>query len=1428
MEKMITIRREVALIFLLLINFTVYAVDVSRFEHIGVRDGLSHNTVRCIMQDSQGFMWFGTINGLNRYDGKKFVTMKSSLMHDNRIRSITEDRNNYIWIRTMTDIYCCYDTRLEQFVDYAPENKLKEFSRILLASNGDVWLWGGNDGCCRVRYTADGFVSRLLSENELGSKRINSVYEDSLHNIWITTQNGLYRVDNNIITKISGTASNYVHEYGGYLFFVEANARKIEMFSLKENVIIGHIDFPTVGNLSLYSITSVSDSLIFITCKKNIMVFNAASRCFVAAEPFFDGERVHNATFFDDNKNCKWLFNRSGHIWGQIDDSKFTKIRLIPDSILATIDVERYEILRDSRGIIWISTYGNGLFAIEGSNKITHFTKSNSKLPTNYLLSICEDKSGEIWVGAEFSGACKLSMTNFPFRIVKPAPATTNELENSVRLIFEDSRNRFWLGTRDGNLHVVDSGFKKITNIKIDEGLPYCMTEDARHNIWLGTRGGGIYVFPADSFTPRRYSLEDELDTNGNSIFGLWADSKQRLWAASFGGGLLVADLNKPNISFRNIITRKSNLDRLRYIIQDRTGIIWVGSNVGIVAFDPDLLMIDNTKYITFISDINNPKSLNNNEVKTIFEDSRGRLWFGTTGGGLNLLVRENPLENSWFKHFSAESGLSNVIIQAINEDNEGNIWVSAEGGTGISKLNYQTETFENYDFSNYRQDGLFNEIACWKRANGELLFGASLGVYIFQPSEIQYNSYTPPVLLTGLKIDGADVLPASQNSPLKQSISMTDAIELKHNQNSFNIEFAMPNFHSPDYNQYTYCLDNYEKTWNPASRHNVAVYRNVPAGKYVFRVRASNSFGVWNEQETTLQITVAPPFWKTSWAYMVYFLTSCAVAFFVFKIALKINRLHNEVEVEKQLTEYKLRFFTNISHEFRTPLTIIKGSIDNLSQAETLPPDFIKKQIVQLSKGSSRLMRLIDQLLLFRKLRSDKLELHTEHTEAVMFFREMFQHFEELMQRKSIDFRFVSNKENCEMLLDKNIWDKITYNFLSNAIKHTPEGGKIQLQLDFCEQEDRFRLSVSDSGAGVPPDKQSSLFVRFAQLDTSIGGTGVGLHLSAELATVHKGKAEYEKSEFGGACFSVSIPLAEHNYLMHERAKTSQHEEDTPPVPDDLEILSALEVSGNANAHCKILIVEDDDEVRDFVASQLAALFNLVTAKNGEEGLEQAISEQPDLIICDVMMPKMDGYELTRRLKNNFDTSHIPIILLTAHTSEEHQIEGITAGADAYVTKPFSHKYLIARITKLIEQREKLRKKFAQSPGKPEITVPLIDRDKDFLEKIHKIIDENIGNEDFSIEVFAQKMNLSRSLFFRKVKGLTGYSPNEYINVIRMKHAAEMLLVQDKRIAEISYAVGIYNPLYFTRLFTKQFGISPTHYRKEMQKQLILHKIIR
>lgn len=1126
-----------------------------------------------------------------------------------------------------------------------------------------------------------------------------------------------------------------------------------------------------------------------------------------------NGKTIPKARFMTDNKGGKWAFNGSGVLWRCGKDSIFEPLTLIPPEVLTLVSLERYSIYHDSRNIIWITTFGNGLFAIDPTTgELDHFTKENG-FPSNNLHCITEDRSGEIWVGTDYSGIVKISLSNYPVRVYHPAGEVRNDRSNAIRIIFQDSDNHYWFGTRDGELIVCDSLLQVVSRHHSSSGMPYGIAEDTLGNKWVVSRSSHrVMIFPRDNRTTP--SSIDLLKNNTHippaNISSILCDRAGRMWLTSFKEGLFFAEKRGNNIRLHHFPMQTTARNNMRSMTQTSDGLIWVSSDGGAVVFDPDRVAAGEKRFINFHFDPDNENSLSYNEVKVVFEDSQKRIWLGTQGAGLNLLVRNEILEKSIFKRYDSHNGLFNEIVQVIEEDDDSKLWIGTE--SGVSKFDPQTGHFENFFFSEERNGNIFSERSSWKKRDGKLMFGSYNGVYIFDPSEISYDHYAPPVAITGLWVNGNEVVPDTKGSPLRESVTLANRIELGYDANSFNLQFAILNYVNPELNQYSYYLEGYEKDWNPASRNNIAAYRNVPPGKYQFKVKGSNSFGVWTDVDTILEIRILTPWWTSWWALSIYAFMIALAIYISWRVINRVNKLKMAIEVEKQVGDFKERLFTNVAHEFRTPLTIIRSVVEKLT-GESIPKAF-RRPMDSLSRSTDRLLLLTDQLLDFHKAHYDKLELRVSRVEAVSFMHDIFLVFHIIADNKGIDFRFKTSNEEYHILMDAEKWNKIVYNLLSNAFKYTPVNGTLEMELVFSPDNDTFELRVSDSGSGIPEDKQKKLFDRFMQVSYDPKGSGLGLNLTAELVANHKGRITYAKSRFGGSCFMVSVPLLDANYRGHEVAgEISFHKDNViKERMADAEFSPGNEVV----LKYKILIIEDEPEIRILLSTELGAYFQVISLDNGDEGLKAAVKDQPDLILCDVMMPGIDGYETTKMLKNNFETSHIPVILLTALTADSNQLKGIETGADAYITKPFSLKYLLARINKLIEQRLKLRDKFSRKPGTTRPEVSASNGDETFLDSIHREIENNIGNSQFEVDNLIKVSGTSRSVFYQKFKSLTGFTPNEYLRVIRLKKAADLLTHTDIRIADVAYETGFDDPLYFSKSFKAQFGKSPRQYRAD------------
>ena len=1415
-------------LFMTLVFNAAYGGIELRSKQMRTSDGLPNNSVRYLYQDSKGFLWLATLNGLSRYDGNSFLTFRPEIgdkvsLADNRIYDLTEDKNGFLWISTTPELFSCYDLQRACFVDYTGSGALeKNYSSIFVAANGDVWLRHSGNGCLRMVHQKDRQMVSTEFKTERGNlpdNRVQFVNEDAGGRIWIGTQRGLvsvsdgqYKVEDRLLHFTSSLA------FKNDMYFLTADGDIYCYQTTKQKLTkVGSLS-AVAGKTSPTGNFLLNDKWVILT---NTGVFNYD---FNTRKISVDsGRNIRNGEVICDNHGDFWIYNHTGCVTYILAKNGARKeFQLIPEDKLGYIDYERYHIVHDSRGIIWISTYGNGLFAYDTTeDKLEHFLANindQSHISSDFLLYVMEDRAGGIWVSSEYSGLSRISVLNEGTSRIYPESRELFDRSNTIRMLTKMPDGDIWVGTRKGGLYTFDSNLhSKMSNQYFHSNI-YAIAEDNQGEMWVGTRGNGLKV--GDSWY--RNEVSDPASLSENNVFSLFRDRKDRMWIGTFGGGLELAEpTTDGKYKFRHFLQQKFGLRMVRVIEEDDNGMIWVGTSEGVCIFHPDSLIADSDDYHLF--NYTNG-TFCSNEIRCIYRDTKGRMWVGTSGSGLNLCEPEDNYRSLKYEHYGTSEGLVNDVIQSILGDNNGNLWVATE--YGISKFNPTNHSFENYFFSSYTLGNVYSENSACVGVDGKLLFGTNYGLLVIDPDKIQDSETFSPVVFTDLHVNGTQINPTMEDSPLKQSLAYSDEITLKYFQNSFLIDFSTFDYSDSGRTKYMYWLENYDKGWSTPSPLNFASFKYLNPGTYVLHVKSCNGAGVWNESETTLKIVIVPPFWKTNWAMLGYVLLLIVTLYFTFRIVRNFNSLRNRINVEKQLTEYKLVFFTNISHEFRTPLTLIQGALEKIQRVADIPRDLIHP-LKTMDKSTQRMLRLINQLLEFRKMQNNKLALSLEETDVIAFLYEIFLSFGDVAEQKNMNFRFIPSIPSYKMFLDKGNLDKVTYNLLSNAFKYTPSNGTIILSVTVDEVKKTLQIQVADTGVGIPKEKQNELFKRFMQSSFSGDSIGVGLHLSYELVQVHKGTIEYKDNDGGGSVFTVCIPtdksvysekdfLIPGNVLLKEAGGQAHHLlELSEELPEPEKIAEPLNKR-------KVLIIEDDNDIREFLKEEVGVYFEVEVAADGTSGFEKARTYDADLIICDVLMPGMTGFEVTKKLKSDFATSHIPIILLTALNSPEKHLEGIEAGADAYIAKPFSIKLLLARVFRLIEQRDKLREKFSSEPGIVRAAVCSTDRDKEFADRLAVVLEQNLSRPEFSIDEFAQLMKLGRTVFYRKLRGVTGYSPNEYLRVVRMKKAAELLLSSENlTVAEVAYKVGISDPFYFSKCFKTQFGVAPSVYQRgEMKEQ--------
>ncbi|MEJ2196192.1 MAG: response regulator [Ignavibacteriaceae bacterium] len=851
-------------------------------------------------------------------------------------------------------------------------------------------------------------------------------------------------------------------------------------------------------------------------------------------------------------------------------------------------------------------------------------------------------------------------------------------------------------------------------------------------------------------------------------------------------------------------------------LIEDPRGFLWIGwifdqGKGGVLKFDL------RKKELSFI------KQLEKFNISSLCIDD-GILWCATNGQG--LIRYDTKTDTKSF--IGTADGLLTYSIQGLEQDTSGNLWLSTP--SGLTRYNPKKKTFNHY----FKEDGFFTNNFTYsahsKSKNGEMIFGSLHGVITFYPDSIKTSGYIPPLVLTDLKIQNESI-GVGKNSPLKKNISVSNKIELAHDNNDLTITFASLDFNHPDRIKYSFYLENFEENWREPGLEHTAYYTNLDPGDYIFKVKGTNSDGVWNETGASLKIIILPPWWETWWAYTIYITIILGLIYFLRRYELNRKNLKHGLELERFETEkyqeidrMKSRFFANISHEFRTPLTLIKGPIQQMISGEFTGN--IKKQYQIILRNTNRLMQLINQLLDLSKLDSGEMVLRTSPEDIVSLINGLTQSFESLAKQKNIELQFQSSDKEVTAYIDRDKFEKIVINLLSNAFKFTPEGGfvsvKISSTFDKTSNIEFAKIKISNSGEGISSDKLDKIFDRFYQADDSsvrnYEGTGIGLSLTKELVELHHGKIKAESEPGKVTTLTVYLPLGKKHLHPEEILETPTEitpEIDTKLVESTLthESETGTTTRPTVKDSSTLLIVEDNADMRNYMRESLESSYKIIEAENGEEGIQQSLEHSPDMIISDVMMPKMDGFQFCTEIKKDERTSHIPVILLTAKASGESKIEGLETGADDYLTKPFDTRELLVRIKNLIEQRKRLQKKFQKeftvSPG--EITVTSID--ERLVQKAIAVVEKNISDPNFDTVMMAKETGISRTLLNTKLKALTGLPTGEFIRTLRLKRAAQLLQKGYGNVTQVAYDVGFQNLSYFAKAFRKQFGQSPSHY---------------
>lgn len=1346
-------------------------------KRVTIQEGLPSNVVSDMQQDQKGFLWFSTYNGLARYDGNVVTTYfdsdstgVSALI--GRTKKALEDVTyKKLWVYSSSERLTCLNMVNGKEEKYCQEVEKLHFTKWKLVCDGMFWLWGAKDGAMLVDYRSGSFLTRRFAQAEIGSSQvplIDSLDKDNV--VLCTTDKVFLYSEGRLSCMAKGMRMSRTRPFHHKMLMV---SEKGDVYVLRQGKLqrfshVAYVDGEVAtGDLLL------GNRWILFTNRRS---FSIDVRTGEVAE--CEGEwLIPNGRVLTDNKGRKWIYNKTG-VLRLVRQDKLVPLILFPQQTTNYIDHERFHIVEDNHGLIWISTYGKGLFVFnQDLTQSQHFVADKlgeSPIASNYLLGIIADRHDGVWVSSEYGGVSHIQVMDKGVERIYPNGEGNMDFSNVVRMVKKMNDGTVMVGTRAGSLYHYSADMSQVLGKSHFDSNVYGIVQMPNGETWIGTRGKGIYGAKG-------------LDFKDRNVFCMASDAKHRMWIGTFGKGLSLVYPRKDGYGVKTFFADSVGLNEVRCMVIDKHGVLWCGTSGGLIRIPVDEFVKDASRYKTYVRDY---------EIRDVIVDRQGRLWLSASGDGLVQVEQGDGETEPKFHVFNTSNGLVNNLVQSVVDTPDGNLWISTQ--QGVTAWNARKKSFENYMFSRNPMGNVYNENSAVCLDDGRVVLGGNYGLTIIQPSRLSHVSGLTDVVFT--------------------SYPYSDEITLTYEQRSPNIHFSTLDYSDVRNVKYTYRLEGFDQSWSQPSSTPWAAYQKLPAGKYLLHVKACTSDGTWGK-ESTLVIRIKPPFYLTSWAIMIYVLLVLGVIILVVKFVHDKNVLRNRIRLEQELTRYKLVFFTNIAHEFRTPLTLMQGSLEKekrIMKANRWQTE-LEKTIRVMDKSVQRMLRLIDQLLEFRKMQAGKLKLSLQETDAVMFVKGICRMFDDAAESKEIAYSFESSEPAHAMFLDQQMIDKVVFNLLSNAFKYTPAKGTISVSLSFT---DVMTIRVADTGVGIPQEKREQLFSRFMQSSYTGESFGIGLHLTHELVRTHHGEITYQENEGGGSVFVVTIPLQKDCYETSDFLV-----KDSPILKADLakeregqdekliEVVPSAPPSAPLNRRT-ILLIEDDNDVREFLLSELESCFDLKVASDGKTGIAMAKELDVDLIVSDVMMPGMNGFELTKRLKNSFETSHIPIILLTALSTDENVLEGTESGADAYITKPFSPQLLMARILQLLNQREILRQKFGKEPQEIRSAMLSNEQDSLFVKRLDSIVYSRLGEQDLSVDKVAGLLHLGRTIFYKKVRGTTGYTPNEYIRVIRLRKAAELLKEGEKNVSEVAYAVGFDNPYYFSKCFKEQFGMPPSQYR--------------
>lgn len=1442
----------------LLISLFIQAIVVNSLaqslihvQHYSTEDGLSQNVVQSIVQDDEGYIWLATHNGLEMFDSYTFKNYKSyptdeTKLKYNRLTRLVKGGAHHLWCQTYDQQAYLFDTQEKAFKDvfsFHPHiERCMHVQEMIALKNNTLWMVGKNGKLWRCDENSYQKEQGLIyfPENSIPQhgKQILHIELDTYGNEWIFTDKG-YFVNGN--KKLRGNIPFRFFATVGNILYMASPEKGIYCYQPKKGMQLLSSPYDLTNLQNIYSL---QNGLLGIATSRQFIVYNPKQQQFHTLFSAPKDKGLHFLAFLQDQSGNIWILNGQENVIRH--DTKNKKTETLSYAITEHLK-NRAFIHEDSYGQIWLLP-ANGKLACYNPEKHcfeTAYTYDQEGKKEYYdpsfnktgAISYLFDRQKNLWQCRE-KGFDKISFSNNSYHYI-PSPAPNTE----VRSLFIDSAQRLWVGNKNGYVEIYDSKQNYhgslnasghiIKNRKTVFGPRiYCFFEDKQHRIWMGSRDNGLFIAEPDGDGYKLFQYTSHTDEpygiNCNAIYSICEDKQGHIWIGTYGGGLNLVEGTFPTLRFRHIgnsfpsAAPEEEYLKIRNIHYTTSGIVMAGSTDGLITFSSDFRSPDDIRFYYNQSMSNVANSLANNDVLSIFENHAGTIYVATYSGGISRITSKELLSTSiTFEHLNKKNGLPSDIAYAMQEEDDTNLWISFE--TCLCRYNQQKGTFETYNQFNRSLHLLIGEATPVIDRQRLMYIGTNQGLVRIDLNKLKKSNFVPPIVFTKINVQ-------KENNESKIVTAANRTLVLEKDERNVTISFAALDFTNVGNLQYAYRLKGVSDEWVYIDKNHSASFVNLPAGNWMLEVRSTNGDGVWTNNITELSIRILPTFWETGWAWLLYIIGSVFLIFIISGILAYIFNLKRKVDFEQQLTNLKLRFFTDISHELRTPLTLITAPVEEVLEQENLSKKGYESMVIA-KRNIDRMLRLINQLLDFRKIQNHKMKLYIEQTDAIALFRRTFDNFISLAEQRNINFRFLSPVESLMIYTDIDKLEKILFNLLSNAFKYTPNGKSIQLTLEINDSNLEFQ--VKDEGKGFDIHKIDLLFNRFETLgrQTHADSSGIGLSLVHELVHLLYGTIKADSILGQGSQFTVSIPTHYHEFtdeknvelILNDGNKNENNEYIAPSQNESDKELS-------------ILIVEDNEELRHFMVSLLQTTFLVTEAADGIEGFDKIKSMLPDLVISDIMMPRMDGIELLDKTRKDHDISHTPFILLSAKSALEDRINGLEYGADDYITKPFSGGYLKARISSLLKQRQHLKEYFApvQSPASESKnaspqdvlknifpSAPSITHfDEIFIKKVTQSIEEQLDNQDFKIEDLADTMNLSRTVFYRKIKSILGVSPKDFVRDMRLKRAVQLLDTGAYNISEIAYMSGFSSPQYFSRVFKEVMNCTPSEYKMNEEQK--------